>query len=219
MEDKNGGPMKDVSGYTNLIVNGDLIKITVDEVLVTGKIIQRDRRSIAVELVSPFGGISQSSGYIPLLASQFYNFAGSRGDDKAAGMLCALYRFCLYAQDHKDRLLAALADYKFKYLYAKHFSASAVAREQRKTEILQKLQHLRKELKAGIIDNLAYQRGLTPLRKELDQLDYESQIDTSTIFDECFSRFSEPALWELWQETVIAYLEKMKTGGMPDKEE
>ena len=37
-------------------------------------------------------------------------------------MLCALYRFCRFVDEHKERLLEALHNYKYKVAYAKHFS-------------------------------------------------------------------------------------------------
>jgi len=214
--DTTGGKMKEKSGYTDLNVTVDVLQITVDDVSVTGKITQRDIRSIAVEIVSPFSGISESSGSIPLLGLQFHNYEGSAGDQRAAAILCDLYKFCLYAEAHREKLLAALADYRFKRLYAKHFSAEAVDRQQHVNEALQKYLDLRQELKAGSIDNLEYQRRVRPLTREIKHLGEVSEVDLDAIFDECFNRFRDTVVWELNREAVIAYLEKMRRGSSTD---
>lgn len=211
--------MKAKSRYTDLKVSGDALQITVDDVIVTGKIIQCDKRRIGVEITSPFCDISESSGSIPLLGLQFNNFEGKVGDQRAASILCDLYRFCLYAKDHREMLLAALADYRFKRIYAKHFSADAVELQQRINEALQKLQNLRKELKTSSIDNLEYQHSVGPLAKEIKHLGEESEVDLDAIFDECFRYFHDPALWELGRETVIAYLERLRKGSSANVEE
>lgn len=210
--------MKEKSSYRGLNVTGNVIQITVDDVIVTGKIIQRDKRSIGVEITNPFSGISESSGSIPLLGLQFHNYEGKAGDQRAASILCDLYSFCVYAEAHREKLLAALADYRFKRLYAKHFSSDAVERQQRINESLQKYLDLRKELKACSIDNLEYQRRVGPLAKEIKHLGEESEVDQDSIFDECFYQFSDTAVWELNRETVINYLEKMRKGSIPDEE-
>ncbi len=204
--------MKEKSDYTDLNVSGDLLQITVDGVIVTGKIIQRDKRSIGVEITSPFGGISESSGSIPLLGLQFHNYEGKAGDQRAASILCDLYRFCVYVEAHQEKLLAALADYRFKRIYAKHFSSEAVELHQRINEALQKYLDLRNELKAGSIDNLEYQRRVGPLKKEIKHLGEESEVDLDALFDEGFYRFRDTAVWQLNRETVITYLETMRKG-------
>lgn len=208
--------MNEKSGYRDLNVTGDILQVTVDDVIVTGKIIQRDRRSIRVEIISPFSGISESSGSIPLLGMQFHNYESKAGDQRAASILCDLYSFCVYAEAHREKLLAALADYRFKRLYAKHFSADAVEIQQRINEALQKYLDLRKELKACSIDNLEYQRRVGPLTKEIKHLGEESEVDLDAIFDECFYHFRDTVVWELNRETVIAYLETMRKGSSAD---
>lgn len=118
----------------------------------------------------------------------------------------------MYAEAHGEKLLAALADYRFKRLYAKHFSTEAVELHQRINEALQTYLDLRNELKAGTIDNLEYQRRVGPLKKEIKHLGDESEVDQDNIFDECFYRFRDTAVWDLNRETVITYLETMRKG-------
>ncbi len=211
--------MKEKSGYTGLSITEDTLQITVDDVIVTGKIIQRDRRSIGVEIASPFNGVSESSGSIPLLGMQFHNYESKAGDQRAASILCDLYSFCVYAEAHREKLLAALADYRFKRLYAKHFSSDAVELQQRINEALHKYLDLRQELKAGSIDNLEYQRRVGPLTKEIKHLSEESEVDLDAIFEECFYRFRDTVVWQLNRETVISYLEKIRKGDSPDADE
>ena len=110
---------------------------------------------------------------------------------------------------HKDTLLAALADYKYKKAYIKYFSTEAKERDQQKVAALQELQAIRKDLKAGKIDSIEYQRRIRPLSKAMKLLTEEPEIDLDAIFDECFNSFWKTPVWELNRETVIAYLEKI----------
>ena len=201
--------MEQDKGYTNLLIEGDCITITVEGIVVSGRITLRNKRNIAVEIISPYEGISESSGCIHLLGLQVHNFLGKTGDEKAATLLLAIYRFCAFVDDHKDSLLAALADYKYKNAYIKYFSPEANERDQRKVAVLQELQAIRKDLKAGKIDSIEYQRRIRPLSKAMKLLTEEPEIDLDAIFDECFNSFWKTPVWKLNRETVIAYLEKI----------
>ena len=201
--------MKKVNNYADPSIDGASITIAVEGVSVSGKIIFRDKRNIAVEITDPYSGISEQSGCIPLLALQYHNFLGKDGDEKAASLLSALYRFCVFADAHKDRLLTALQDYNFKLGYAKHFSPEARENEQRKLAALQELQALRKEFKAGNIDNIEYQRRLKPLNKTMKALAEESEIDLYDIFEESFKSFRDTPIQDLRYETVLTYLEHL----------
>ncbi|MEN6444587.1 MAG: hypothetical protein ABFC98_00915, partial [Candidatus Cloacimonas sp.] len=53
--------------YTIIGIEGDQIDIMVEGMSVKGRITLRDRRNIAVEIISPFSGISEQSSCIPLL--------------------------------------------------------------------------------------------------------------------------------------------------------
>jgi hypothetical protein len=201
--------MKQKSNYTNLIIDGDSIEITVEGVTVRGKIILRDKKNIAVEITSPYAGISESSGGIPLLGLQVHNFLGKAGDEKAASLLCALYRFCHYAEEHKERLLVALQEYKFKIAYTKHFSPEARELAQCRTTALENFLAIRKELKSGMIDKIEYHRRIGHLNKDLKLLTEEIDIDLDAIFDECFNNFWNTPVWALKRETVLAYLDNI----------
>jgi len=195
--------------YTIIGIQGDQIDIMVEGMSVKGRITLRDRRNIAVEIISPFSGISEQSSCIPLLGLQVHNFLGKAGDERAASLLCMLYRFCRYVDGHKERLLAALNDYKYKVAYAKHFSPEAKELAQRRTTALENLLAIRKELKAGLINNVEYQRRIVPLNKDMKLLTEELEIDLDGIFDKCFNSFWNTPVWELSRKTVLAYLEKI----------
>ena len=201
--------MEQDKGYTNLLIEGDCITITVEGIVVSGRITLRKKRNIAVEIISPYEGISESSGCIHLLGLQVHNFLGKTGDEKAATLLLDIYRFCAFVDGHKDTLLAALADYKYKKAYIKYFSTEAKERDQQKVAALQELQAIRKDLKAGKIDSIEYQRRIRPLSKAMKLLTEEPEIDLDAIFDECFNSFWKTPVWKLNRETVIAYLEKI----------
>lgn len=211
--------MRSDKGYTNLRIDGERIEIMVEGISVVGRITMRDRRNIGVEITHPYWGISERSGCIPLLGLQVHNYLGKAGDERAAGLLCVLYRFSIYVEEHQDRLLEALNDYRYKVAYVKHFSPEARELDQRRTSALEELQAIREELKAGTIDNTEYQRRITPLSRDMKQLTEEVDIDLDAIYDECFRYFHDPALWELSRETVIGYLEGMRKGSTPNMEE
>jgi hypothetical protein len=206
--------MEQDKGYANLSIEGEQIEIMVEGISVEGRITLRDRRNIAVEIISPFSGISEQSGCIPLLGLQVHNFLGKAGDERAAGLLCALYRFCRYVDGHKERLLEALHDYKYKVAYAKHFSPEARELALSRTTALENLLSIRKELKAGMIYNIEYQRRIRPLNKSMKLLTEELEIDLDGIFDECFNHFWKTPVWELKRETVLAYLVKINKAGL-----
>jgi len=195
--------------YTIIGIEGDQIDIMVEGMSVIGRITLRDRRNISVEIISPFSGISEQSGCIPLLGLQVHNFLGKAGDERAASLLCALYRFCRFVDEHKERLLEALHNYKYKVAYAKHFSPEARELAQRRTTTLENLLAIRKELKEGRIDNIQYQRRIRPLNKVMKLLSKEKEIDLDAIFDECFNHFWNTPVWELSRETVLNYLEEI----------
>lgn len=211
--------MRSDKGYTNFRIEGERIEIMVEGISVMGRITLRDRRNIEVEITHPYSGISERSGCIPLLGLQVHNFLGNAGDERAAGLLCALYLFCSYVEGHKDRLLVALNDYRYKVAYVKHFSPEARELDQRRTSALEDLQAIRKELKAGTIGKLEYQRRIMPLSRDMKQLTEEVDIDLDAIFDECFRYFYDPVLRELSRETVISYLEGMRKGSTPNMED
>lgn len=207
-----GGSMRSDKGYTNLRIEGERIEIMVESISVVGRITMRDRRSIGVEITYPYSGISERSGCIPLLGLQVHNFLGKAGDERAAGLLCALYRFCIYVEEHQDRLLEALNDYRYKVAYVKHFSPEARELDQRRTAALEDRQAIRNDLKSGTIDDIEYQRRITPLSRAMKELSEEVDIDLDAIFDECFRYFRDLALWKLSRETVIGYLEGIRKG-------
>lgn len=210
--------MRSDKGYTDLRIEGERIEIMVEGISVVGRITMRDRRSIGVEITHPYWGISERSGCIPLLGLQVHNFLGKAGDERAAGLLCTLYRFCIYVEEHQDRLLEALNDYRYKVSYVKYFSPEARVLDQRRTSALENLLAIRNELQAGTIDNIEYQQRIRPLSRAMKQLTEDVDIDLDAIFDECFRYFHDQALWELSRETVIGYLERMRKGSIPNKE-
>jgi len=207
--------MEQDKGYTNLLIEGDCITITVEGIVVSGRITLRNKRNIAVEIISPYEGISESSGCIHLLGLQVHNFLGKTGDEKAATLLLDIYRFCAFVDGHKDTLLAALADYKYKKAYIKYFSTEAKERDQQKVAALQELQAIRKDLKAGKIDSIEYQRRIRPLSKAMKLLTEEPEIDLDAIFDECFNSFWKTPVWDIRRETVLAYLDSISKAKEP----
>lgn len=201
--------------YTKLYIEGERIEIEVEGVPVLGRITLRDRSSIGVEIINPYSGISELSGSIPVILWQFRDFLDSRGDEKAASLLSQLYRFCLYAERHKDKLLAALQDYTSKLDYAQHLDPKVKELAKRKIAMQEDLRAIRKELKAGRMDNIEYQRRVGPLKKIMELLSEEMRVDPYAIYQSSFTSFKDTPVWELRHDTVLRYLEGLAESERP----
>ena len=198
--------MSTTPDLSHVKIDGAHIEIELDGQLVTGIIVDRNSGDITVSITSPFEGISQQSGNVPIPLRQFKNYSGPAGDAKAAEILGELYRFCVYVEEHKKELLVTLAEYYEAVHYAKHLDPVMVSKKQRMYAISGELKEIKQSLKSGAIDKLAYQRQIGPLKKEMENLAFETEINTWEVYEHSFKAFAETPVGKIDQETVLSYL-------------
>ena len=191
-------------------IEGDHIEIEIDGVIVTGKILERHRGEIIVSITSPYQGITESSGHVPLVAQQFIDYLGPRGDARAAEILGDLYRFCLYVEEHRAEVLAALAGFEEAVHYAKHLDPVVIGKRERMDVLAQELKESRRILKSGGIDSTSYQRKIAPLKREMENLTFETEVNTYDIFEQSFRAFEDTPVWRIRYLTVIQYLDDLR---------
>jgi len=80
-----------------------VVKIEVDGVSVTGKIISRKSYRLIVEITSPFSGFTNTA-YIEPSATQNRSFLKEYGDESAGKLLEDLYRTCLYIHNNIEEV-------------------------------------------------------------------------------------------------------------------
>jgi len=138
------------------------IAIDVDGIRVEGAILHRSRADIAVRIVSPYQGITTGL-HIPGfgLANPDNDFRGQHGGRAAAGLLDSLYRLCQHIEENREQLRARVAkmDTSIESLEPDRFMPDNVFREIRGD--------LRRQLRAGRIDNKVYQQRLVQARKKM----------------------------------------------------
>ena len=158
----------------------NIVKIFVDNVEVEGKIINRTQCNIAIKIIKPFQNLSSGS-HIPYFGMRpGHTFDGEYGDETAAGILEGLYYFGKYLDDN-------LEDLKEKVKILNNDIANLSKEQLTEDEFKQKKKELKKRLRNGDIDNLAYQRALAPLRKEAEKLRLDLFLKTDSFFEENFS--------------------------------
>ena len=202
--------MNNTPDLSKLKIEGNHIEIEVDKIVVTGKILERSSGEITVSITSPYQGINQSSGNVPIPLRQFRNYSGPAGDGKAAEILADLYGFCLYVEEHKAELLTTLAEFEKAVHYAKHSDPVAVSKKQRMDAIAKELKEFKRTLKSGGIDSTDYQRKIGPLKEEMEALAFEAEMDGRVLLIQSFQAFEDSPVGKLWPATVISYLSALR---------
>jgi hypothetical protein len=192
-------------------VTGNRIALVVDGIGIEGVIDKRTANEIGVRIEKPYCGVSKSSGSIQLMLTKFINYLGNSGNKKAMSMLYDLYRFCSWVETRKTELASALDRYDLKIEYETFFEPTRQIKQERINELFGLILDIRKKLKAGEIDNIAYQRQIKPIRKELKLLGRDTEIDTGIIFRECFWGFGNTPMKAVSKDTVISYLRTVIT--------
>ncbi|MCB5265829.1 MAG: hypothetical protein PHT37_03530 [Candidatus Cloacimonetes bacterium] len=202
--------MNSTADLSKVKIEDDHIEVEIDRVSVTGKILERNSGEITISITSPYRGISQSSGNVPIPLRQFRNYSGPAGATKAAELLANLYSFCLYVEEHKAELLATLAEYEKAVHYAKHLDPVLLNKRQRMDAITQELKEYKRALKSGEIDSATYQRKLGPLKKEMEDLALEAEMESRMLLLQSFQAYEDSPVGKLWPENVIQYLSALR---------
>ncbi len=204
------GNMNTSPDLTKVKIDGDHIEIELDKVVVTGKILERNSGEITVTIISPYQGITLQSGNVPIPLRQYRNYLGPAGDAKAAELLSDIYGFCLYVEEHQAELLAALAEYEEAVYCAKHLDPVKAAKKQRMGIIAGEIKEIKQSLRSGIIDSLAYQRQIGRLKKEMEDLTFDAEMDTWEAYLRIFQPYDDTPVGRLRPENVIPYLNSIR---------
>ena len=159
--------------------NENIVKIFVGDIEVEGKIINRTKWDIAIEIIKPFQNLSSGS-HIPTFGRRpGHSFEGKYGDESIAGILEGLYILGKYLDDN-------LEDLKEKVIVYNTDLDKILTEMLSEEKFNKKKCELKKKLKNGNIDNLDYQRSLAPLRKETKKCDMELFLKKESFFEDNF---------------------------------
>lgn len=199
--------------YQDINIIGDKISITVEGSPVEGRFIKRERRSICVEITSPYSGLSDCSGEYPLHALGIGDFLGEFGDRRAATILSELYRFIKFADEHRIELIDCAVAYEFLIAYETHIHPGVKAKQRKIAKLDEEIVRLKEKLKNGALDNIEYQKSLTPLKKQKDELNLSIIPDEHKIFDICFQSFAKTPVFELSMDVMLDYIKYEREDG------
>jgi hypothetical protein len=154
------------------------VKVTVNGQEVEGEITHRSATDIDVKITRPYQDVSTGL-HIPYAARPFKSFETELGEKAAKYLLKELYQICTFISENLDSLIEHYLQVKkrIKYLEAKSVSEWVY-----KSKRLQ----LRKLLRSGQIDNIEYQKRLTPFSKEHKKLKYKIYAIWSRFIKEHF---------------------------------
>ncbi len=154
------------------------IQTTIDGQKVEGQITHRSASDISVKIIHPYQDVSRGL-HIPYFAKSHKRFDSDFGDKTAKDLLKSIYHLCTFIFENMDSLIDEYLEFKkrIKFLEAKLVSEYVF-----KSKRLQ----LRKQLRSGEIDNLEYQKRLTPIRKEYEKFERKKNLIWNGFFEEYF---------------------------------
>jgi hypothetical protein len=193
-------------------VEGDHIEIRDGSILIEGRIIHRKRRQMGVTITSPFQNLTEYTGYIPLFSLPFYDFLGEVGDDRAIMILYSLYKFCVYASEHRVELLQALERYEEALHYATEVEPVRQQFKRREAELRAHMKELKLAWKEGRIEDKNYQRQETKLHRAIDELDAMTTVYEFYYFDEHFKAYEKTPVKAVRLNTAVEYLRRLRSG-------
>ena len=134
----------------------NLVRIIVNNVVVIGKITNRSRRDITVEIIVPYQGV-RNSKHIPCFARPLKDYTGEYGVEVAKQLLNQLYSISKEAEELAPKLNTLSK--KMKELKANNLK---IAEE---NEMHKRL--LRSKFRHGEISQTQYQNSLRDMNKTL----------------------------------------------------
>jgi hypothetical protein len=138
------------------------VKLTIDGQEVEGEITHRSAINIDVKITQPYQDVSTGL-HIPYAARPYKSFATELGDKIAKDLLKEIYHICTFITTNLDSLTGPYLQVKKRI---KYLEAESVSERVFKSKRLQ----LRKLFRNGQIDNIEYQKRLTPFSKEYKKL-------------------------------------------------
>lgn len=143
--------------------NKSNIEIKIEDTTVKGIITHRSSCGFLVKIIEPYQNISCGS-HIPYFAREHITFDGEYGDERIIETLGFLYSIGKYLDKEMDNLKT-----KFVQMNDKIQELTAIMITDEKFKI--KREELRKRLKAKEMNNIEYQKKLTPIRKDRETLE------------------------------------------------
>jgi hypothetical protein len=154
------------------------IQIMIDGQKVEGEITHRSASDIHVKITRPYQNVSRGL-HIAYFAGSHKRFDSDLGDKIARDLLESIYHLCHFVFENMGSLTDEYLKFKkrIKFLEARRVSEFVF-----KSKRLQ----LRKMLRSGKIDNIEYQRRLTPIKKEYERFELKKALAWSRFFEEYF---------------------------------
>ena len=141
----------------------DSIFVDVQGTKVEGRLVHRSRADIVVEIVSPYGGMTDAR-HIPYFAmgDPANDFRGPLGDARAASLLTGLYLLARFVEENQARLKSRVGemDGAIAKLDLEQFLPESKFREIRR--------NLRTQRRDGLLDGKSCQRLLVRARKKVE---------------------------------------------------
>jgi len=187
-------------------VDGNLVEIVVKGTKVSGQIIKRESQILGVSISSPYSGVCGWSGHVPIFALPRRSLKGPYGDYRAKTILSNIYEFCCFAEAHKQELKVCLKKYYKKLRYLKEKDKRRQQLYIELEELRQQRRVLRRALKAGEMNNIAYQKQVMPINAQIHKLRYETRIDYSAVFKASFGHFWNSPLFNVHPTETIEFI-------------
>ena len=153
----------------------EVVKILIDDIEIEGTA-SRLSGDYGVTIIKPYCNLSGEC-HIPYFARGLYTYEGDYGDASIRETLKELYTLGKF-------LVREMKNFKEKLKYYNGIITKLSSEMMDEQEFKLKRIDLKKRLRDGEIDNKEYQKALSPLRKEYEELD-------SKIFDQRWSFFEE----------------------------
>ena len=166
------------------MIEGTHLTMFIDGKQVKGEITLLEKGDLCIKITSPYTG-HETSTHVPALARGHVSFTepddklNDYGAKRAQELLEELYRFLVYFDENRtvlERRYVEMTE-RARGLEDTFFSDERFAEEKRK---------LKMQLKAGDIDNTAYQKRLTPLRESNERLEAERYLLWDEFVEENF---------------------------------
>lgn len=184
-------------------VRGNKVEVWIGSEIVEGIITKREARGMTVEITSPYSGLADNSGYIPLGLSQYKNFLNKEGDEKAIEILKNLYHFAKNVETNKSKIAEAVNLFIVR-VQDLESPDSEIVKEQESLRIAKT--EIRRRFKAKEIDNREYQSLVGPVNKQIADAEFRHGSFTRDLFTEHFEKYRDTDYYYISAESFVKYL-------------
>ena len=184
-------------------VIGNKVEVWIGSEKVEGIITQREPRVLTVEITTPYSGLTDSSGWIPLMLSQYKSFLNKEGDVKAVEILKYLYHFAKYVEANKAEITKAINLFIIE-VQDLESPDSEIVKEQE--SLRQAKAEIRRRFKAKEIDNREYQSLVGPVNKQIADAEFRHGSFTRDLFTEHFEKYRDTNYYYISAKSFVKYL-------------